>query len=213
MIDLTQSARLKMVKDQLQDRDIKDIRVLQAMSKVPRHLFIPPSMRHRAYINGALPIEENQTISQPYMVALMTQALEIKGGEKVLELGTGSGYQAAVLAEMGAKVYSIERIPKLATQARKLLEELGYHNVAVIAGDGTLGWQEYAPFDRIIVTAAAPDVLLLNQLKDGGIMAVPIGDKDRQTLKIFRKIGEKYSSVDSVGCVFVPLIGIHGWKK
>ena len=203
-----------MVEEQLAKRDIKDARVLAAMRKIPRHLFVAPAMQHRAYVNGALPIDCNQTISQPYMVAIMTEALRLRGGEKVLEIGTGSGYQAAVLAELGAKVFTIERMPQLATQARTKLEQSGYGNVAVISGDGTLGWPEFAPYDRIIITAGAPAIpeKLLNQLNEGGIMVVPVGGKDHQILKIIQRKGDTASSSDSVGCVFVPLIGIHGWK-
>ena len=204
-----------MVEDQLIKRGIKDEKVLEAMRRVPRHLFIPPAMQHRAYVNGALPIDCNQTISQPYMVALMTESLRLKGGEKVLEIGTGSGYQAAVLSELGAKVFSIERQVQLATQARRTLERSGCQNVAVIAGDGTLGWPEYAPYDRIIVTAGSPSIpeSLVGQLTDGGILVVPVGGKNHQTLKIITRKGDKATSSDSVGCIFVPLIGIHGWKK
>ncbi len=215
MKDSLELVRHKMVTEQIENRGISDHNVLSAMRKVPRHLFIPQVYRHRAYCNGALPIDENQTISQPYIVALMTQSLEIRGGEKVLEIGTGSGYQAAILSEMGAKVFTIERIPRLASQARETLEKLGYGNVAVIAGDGTLGWQEYAPFDRIIVTAAAPEIpqKLVAQLKEDGIMVIPVGSRLHQTLKIIRRKGDKALSKDSVGCVFVPLIGIQGWHK
>jgi len=203
-----------MVEEQLEQRGIMDQKVLAAMRKIPRHQFVAPAMHHRAYINGALPIDCNQTISQPYMVAIMTEALKLGGGEKVLEIGTGSGYQAAVLAELGAKVFTIERMPQLATQARAKLEQSGYGNVAVISGDGTLGWPEFAPYDRIIITAGAPTIPenLLGQLNDGGIMVVPVGGKNHQTLKIIQRKGDKASSADSVGCVFVPLIGIHGWK-
>ena len=215
MNESLENSRRKMVEQQLRQRGVSDEKVLAAMLKVPRHLFVAPALRMKAYSNSALPIDENQTISQPYMVAVMSQALKIQGGEKVLEIGSGSGYQAAVLAEMGAKVFSIERIPRLATQARKLLESLGYLNVAVIAGDGTLGWPEYAPYDRIIVTAGAPAIpdTLLAQLKDGGIMVVPVGDKYNQTLKIIRRTGNAAFTTDSIRCVFVPLIGAEGWNK
>lgn len=204
-----------MVEKQLQARGISDEKVLAAMSKIPRHLFVAPSLKMKAYSNSALPIEESQTISQPYMVAVMTQALQIKGGERVLEIGAGSGYQAAVLAEMGARVFTIERIPRLATAARKLLESLGYQNIAVIAGDGTLGWPEFAPYDRIIVTAGAPNIpeKLLAQLKDEGIMVIPVGDKFGQTLKIIQRKGNTAITRDSVKCIFVPLIGKEGWDK
>ena len=215
MNDNFTEARRKMVESQIMTRDISDQRVVKAMLKVQRHHFVSQALQHRAYINGALPIDENQTISQPYIVAKMTEALQIRGGEKVLEIGTGSGYQAAVLAEMDARVFTVERFPKLATQARRRLENAGYQNVLVIAGDGTMGWPEFAPYDRIIVTAGAPSIpdKLTAQLKNGGIMVIPVGGKDSQRLKIITRRGDTAMARDSIGCVFVPLIGLYGWKK
>ena len=215
MKDNFTESRRSMVESQILTRDITDQRVIQALLKVPRHHFVPQALQHRSYLDGALPIDENQTISQPYIVAIMTEALQIRGGEKVLEIGTGSGYQAAILAEMGARVYTIERFTKLATQARRKLESAGYQNVLVIAGDGTMGWPEFEPYDRIIVTAGAPSVpeKLTAQLKNGGIMVIPVGGKDLQKLKIITRRGDTAVARDSIGCIFVPLIGLYGWEK
>jgi protein-L-isoaspartate(D-aspartate) O-methyltransferase len=207
-------ARKRMVREQLLARGIKDKRVLDAMMKVPRHLFVEEGLWHQAYGDFPLPIGEGQTISQPYIVALMTEALQLKGGEKVLEIGTGSGYQAAVLAELTKQVFSIERIGPIASKARKILDELGYANVLIRVSDGTHGWQEEGPFDGIIVTAGAPDLpkALMQQLRVGGKFVIPVGDEHTQTLlKVVRK--EKgYKKVDLGGVRFVRLIGDHGWK-
>lgn len=203
-----------MVKTQLIPRGIKDQRVLDAMMKVPRHLFVEEALRGEAYNDHPLPIGHKQTISQPYIVALMTQALELKGDEHTLEIGTGSGYQTAILAELCEKVYTIERIRPLLEQARKRLWELGYTNVLFKAFDGTLGWEEYAPFDAIIVTAGAPKVPkpLLDQLAEGGRLVIPVGGKFSQELiKITKKNGNIIQK-NLGGCRFVDLIGIHGWK-
>ncbi len=204
-----------MVEDQLITRGITDSRVLYAMQTVPRHKFVGLSMQNRAYVDSALPLEAGQTISQPYIVALMTQSLELTGDEKVLEIGTGSGYQAAVLSMLARQVFTLDRIPELAKKARIKLEELGYNNIVVTAGDGTLGWNEFAPYDRIMITAAAPNLPLnlINQLKDDGILISPVGGKNRQELQVLRKAGENYTVEKSIGCIFVPLIGIHGWEK
>lgn len=184
------------------------------MAKVPRHLFVPPPFTNRAYDDSALPIGMMQTISQPYTVAFMTQALGVKPGDKVLEVGTGSGYQAAILAEMGAHVFTIERHMELLTRARKVLEKLGYR-VASKAGDGTLGWSEFAPYNGIIVTAAAPDVPdpLLKQLADGGRLVIPVGDWDVQNLLVVTRRGEEFDRKEVFGFKFVPLIGKMGWAK
>jgi protein-L-isoaspartate(D-aspartate) O-methyltransferase len=194
---------------------ITDERVLAAVRKVKREQFIPQSLSDKAYGNYPLPIGENQTISQPYIVALMTQALDIKPDNKVLEVGTGSGYQAAILAELAAVVYSIERIESLLTRARTTLYSQGYNNIFLIQGDGTLGLPEYAPFDRIIITAAAPRVpdILLSQLKNGGKLIVPVGSRWVQDLKLVEKAknGRIYKQ-SLCGCRFVPLIGKNGWK-
>lgn len=204
-----------MVEEQIVSRGITDSGVIGAMQTVPRHLFVGASMRNRAYNDSALPLEANQTISQPYIVALMTQSLRLTGTEKVLEIGTGSGYQAAILSTLARKVFTIERLPELARKARATLEKHGYGNVVVTSGDGTLGWAKFAPYDGIMITAAAPrlPVNLLNQLADGGRMVVPVGDKNTQTLKIIRKDGDEYSQTDSIDCIFVPLLGFNGWEK
>jgi protein-L-isoaspartate(D-aspartate) O-methyltransferase len=213
--DPYEESRLAMVLRDLQGRGISDTRVIEAMKKIPRHLFINSHLNHLAYSDKALPIDEDQTISQPYIVALMTQALRLRGREKVLEIGTGSGYQAAILAELTEKVFSIERIQKLAQSARKIIEGLGYHNVIVVTGDGTIGLTEFAPFDRIIITASAPEIplKLVKQLKDGGIMVVPVGNRNVQKLKVVERVGEEMVITDSIDCVFVPLIGREGWKN
>ncbi len=203
-----------MVETQLIPRGIKDERVLNAMRNVPRHLFVPEYIRHSAYDDMALPIGEDQTISQPYMVAIMTELLELKGDEKVLEIGTGSGYQAAVLAELAGEVYTIERIPELADRARKKLADNGYDNAHVTVSDGTKGLEDLAPFDRIIITAAAPKIPepIINQLKEGGIIVVPVGERFSQMLIKGRK--EKGILIEEyhTPCVFVPLVGEYGWK-
>jgi protein-L-isoaspartate(D-aspartate) O-methyltransferase len=203
-----------MVRTQLIPRGIKDQSVLDAMRKVPRHLFVS-GMESYAYEDMALAIGEGQTISQPYMVAVMTELLELSGNEKVLEIGTGSGYQAAVLAELAKEVYTIERIPELAEKARQRLASLGYANVYVRTGDGTLGWPEKAPFDRIIVTAGSPGLPepLVDQLVDGGIMVVPAGTHYSQQLIRARKTGGSIEEEYHTPCVFVPLIGTYGWKE
>lgn len=207
--------RLAMVEDQLRRRGISSPRVLEAMAKVLRHLFVPGSYQAAAYEDRPLPIGEGQTISQPYMVAVMTQSLDLGGGERVLEIGTGSGYQAAILAELSQKVYTVERIAALLERAKKALQEMGYQNISFRMGDGTKGWPEEAPFDGIIVTAGAPEMpdTLKSQLADGGRLVIPTGPRFSQTLyKVTRK-GEKFIEEDITGCVFVPLVGDFGWKE
>ena len=210
-----ESLRNEMVDTQLVPRGITDDAVLEAMREVPRHLFVAPGMEARAYGDHALPIGEGQTISQPFMVALMTQALELTGCEKVLEIGTGSGYQAAVLSKLAGQVFSIERVESLAARARGVLEDLGASNVAIRVGDGTIGWKEFEPYDRIIVTAGAPEVppSLEEQLGDAGIMAVPVGTPGLQELRIIVKNEGRVSTRNAGGCVFVPLVGREGWSK
>src|SRR5216117_3280326 len=183
--------RTRMVDEQLAARGIADDRVLAAMRTVPRHLFVEEALRARAYGDHTLPIGEEQTISQPYIVALMTELLELSGREKALEIGTGSGYQTAVLAELARRVCSIERLPRLGERARALLEQLGYTNVWIRVGSGTLGWPDEAPFDRILVTAGGPAVPppLFQQLAEGGRMVVPIGDPANQVLTLVEKVG------------------------
>lgn len=207
-------ARLMMVDEQLVTRGIKDPRVLSAMGRVPRHLFVEEALSGRAYGDNALPIGENQTISQPYMVALMTEALALKGVERILEIGTGSGYQAAVLAELAEYVHSVERIRTLADRARSRLRSLHYRNIEIKTFDGTEGWKEQAPFDGIIVTAGSPDIPkpLLDQLKVGGRMLLPAGDRSRQVLRKIVKTKSGIETTSLAGCVFVPLIGSHGWS-
>jgi len=208
-------ARLKMVDEQLAARGIKDPRVLSAMGRVPRHRFIEEAFRDRAYGDHSLPIGGGQTISQPYMVALMTESLALKGSERVLEIGTGSGYQTGVLAELAARVYSVERIAVLADRARRLLASLGYRNILIKVFDGTFGWKEEAPFDAILVTAGSPDIPapLLEQLKEGGRLLIPVGDRATQVLKKVTKTAAGIEVSSLTGCVFVPLIGGHGWRE
>lgn len=208
--------RRRMVDEQIIPRGVKDERVLAAMRRVPRHEFMPEAIRSSAYGDHALPIGESQTISQPYMVALMTELLGLKGTERVLEIGTGSGYQAAVLAELCEKVYTVERIKTLADRARANLDRLGYKTVAIKVYDGTYGWKEMAPFDAIMVTAGSPEIPqpLAEQLKEGGRMVVPIGERLSQVLvKAVKTLQGRLEVTKSVPCVFVPLIGNHGWKE
>ena len=209
-----QNLRRQMVEQQLVRRGIGDRRTLDAFLKVPRHRFVEPALEGRAYDDNPLPIGQGQTISQPYMVALMTQALELDGSQRVLEIGTGSGYQAAILAELASQVFTVERIEKLARQARQVLDELRYHNVAVKIGDGTIGWPEHAPFDRIIVTAGAPSVpkTYWDQLAEGGRIAIPVGDTYVQSLQVIEKKDGREVRSDHGGCVFVPLLGKYGWN-
>ncbi len=204
-----------MVRNQLIARGIKDKNVLRVMGKIQRHLFIEEALVGEAYSDHPLPIGHKQTISQPYIVALMTEALELTGQERVLEIGTGSGYQTAILAELAEKVYTIERIRPLMEKARRLLAELGYTNVIMKAFDGTLGWREYEPFDAIMVTAGAPELPkpLLAQLADGGRMIVPIGDRFSQNLVRVRREKDGFKEEDFGGCRFVDLIGVYGWKE
>ncbi len=206
--------RLNMVDTQLQARGIRNEAVLEAMTRVPRHRFVPEKYRDRAYADTPLGIGCDQTISQPYMVALMTEALSLTPESRVLEIGTGSGYQAAVLAELAAEVYTVERHAELSEQAAETLSLLGYKNVQTTVGDGTLGWPEHAPYDGIIVTAGAPDVpeSLKNQLADGGRLVVPVGTRPLQRCVCVRRRGNKFKSKDLVSCVFVPLLGAEGWS-
>ena len=203
-----------MVQTQLIPRGIHDKRVLNAMRKVPRHLFVDEPMQFKAYDDMALSIGENQTISQPYMVAIMTELLELKGDEKVLEIGTGSGYQAAILAELAKEVFSVERISSLARRAEERLHAIGYNNIHIRVDDGTLGWPEESPFDRIIITAGAPKIPdpMTGQLSENGILLAPVGDRCSQQLVKMQKIKGTITKEFHTLCVFVPLIGKHGWK-
>ena len=217
-MDRFRKQRARMVEAQIKARGITDARVLKAMETVPRHLFIDEGLINQAYNDSPLPIGGNQTISQPYIVALMTQALELKGKERVLEIGTGSGYQTAILAELADKVFSIERIAALASQSRKILDQFNYYNVAIMVGDGSYGWREEAPFDAIITTAAAPDVprYLVEQLAVGGRLVIPTGGRDVQTLCKLTRLSEDLNDIkkeDLGGCRFVSLIGESGWKE
>jgi protein-L-isoaspartate(D-aspartate) O-methyltransferase len=214
MIDF-EKERSRMVDEQIAFRGVTDPRVLNVMGKVPRHEFMPEALRTQAYGDHAMPIGEGQTISQPYIVALMTELLELKGDERVLEIGTGSGYQAAVLAELCQKVFTIERVKTLADKARATLDRLGYKNVVMKVYDGTYGWKEMSPFDAIIVTAAAPDVpdTLVDQLKDGGRLVIPVGERYSQVLMKVIKSPSGMVTKTSIPCVFVPLIGAKGWKE
>lgn len=204
-----------MVEEQIIAKGIKDPRVIKAMKKVPRHLFVEEALQAQAYSDHPLPIGEKQTISQPYMVALMTETLELKGREKVLEVGAGSGYQAAILAELAAKVFSIERVRVLGLRARKLLYDLGYFNVEIKISDGTHGWAEEKPFDAIIVTAGSPVISqpLLDQLAIGGRLIIPVGDAFAQDLIRVTKTEEGFRKEDLGGCRFVKLIGKYGWQE
>lgn len=197
----------------LKDRGITDARLLRAMSTIDRHLFVPEPFTSRAYEDSALPIGKGQTISQPYTVALMTQALGLKTGDRVLEIGTGSGYQAVVLASMGAKVFTIERHLELLASARRIFDVLGFR-IASKGGDGSVGWSEFAPFNGIIVTAGAPLVPqpLLHQLADGGKLVIPVGDLETQTVQVFTRTGDQFDQREIHGFKFVPLIGKMGWR-
>lgn len=204
-----------MVDEQLIERDIRDERVLEAMRAVPRHRFVPPEYRYMAYNDGPLPIGSGQTISQPYIVALMTQLLHLKGDENVLEIGTGSGYQAAVLGYVAKQVHTIERHSELAEGAAGVLQGLGLSNVCVHIGDGSLGLREYAPFQAILVTAAAPDVpkALLDQLDEGGRLVVPVGGRMNQFLERWERHGASFEQELLVPVAFVPLRGRYGWNE
>lgn len=208
-----QAACQVMVRDQLKRREITDSRVLWAMGATPRHLFVPPEWRAEAYSDRALPIGAGQTISQPYLVALMLQQLALQGTERVLEIGTGSGYQTALLCQLAAQVYSLEYVPELATQAGEVLSQLGYQDVRIIVGDGGLGLQDWAPYDGILVAAAAPKAPppLLAQLANGGRLVVPIGTSTQQQLRCITKHAEGYDEQRSVRCRFVLLRGQEGW--
>ncbi len=208
-------ARRRMVEDQLIARGITDPRVIDAMRKVPRHKFVEQALENQAYQDAPLPIGARQTISQPYMVALMSEALQLTGSETVLEVGTGSGYQAAVLSLLADRVFSLERIPELARRARKVLDACGYTKVNIRVADGTRGWHDQAPFDAIMVTAGAPDVPqdYLDQLAIGGRLVIPVGDRISQILmRLTRTSAQEFKKEKLLGCRFVPLVGDHGWQ-
>lgn len=206
----------KMIRQQLIERGIHDKSVLEAIRKVPREQFFPEDMREHAHADKAAPIGHGQTISQPYMVALMSQKLAVKKEHRVLEIGTGSGYQTALLANLAGEVYTVERVKPLLDDAFERLMSLGYRNVHLHYGDGTMGWAQHAPYDRIIVTAGAPELprqFLLSQLKDEGIAVLPVGPEDEQMLVEVQRSGRRLETKDICACRFVKLIGEEGWKQ
>jgi len=216
MMNQYQSKRQLMVDTQIAARGVKDRRVINAILKIPRHLFVDEALWPEAYEDHPLPIGEKQTISQPYIVAVMSELLHLTGKEKILEIGTGSGYQCAILAELADQVYTIERIPSIAKRARKIFDQLKYSNVIIHIGDGTLGWKEHSPYDGIIVTAAAPNppAALLEQLGIGGRLIIPIGDEFTQDLVVFtREDKNNYTEENYGACRFVKLIGEQGWRE
>ena len=215
MIDSYEMARARMVNDQLRGRDIVDPRTLAAMQEVPRHLFVDDAMQARAYGDFPLPIGSGQTISQPYIVALMTQALGLQGGEKVLEIGTGSGYQAAILSRLAAQVFTVERFNALLAGARRVFDKLRYFNIRAKLDDGTLGWAEFAPYDAIIVTAGGPEIPepLLAQLADPGCLVMPVGDQNEQVLQLLQQRDGQRTVTPLVGVRFVDLVGEYGWGR
>jgi protein-L-isoaspartate(D-aspartate) O-methyltransferase len=217
MMNAYDSKRQYMVETQIVARGIKDKKVIDAMRKIPRHLFLDEALWPQAYEDHAMPIGEKQTISQPYIVALMTEALQVTDKKKILEIGTGSGYQTAILAEIADQVFSIERIPSIAKRARKMFDKLHYRNVVVTIGDGTSGWKEHSPYDGIIVTAASPKIPkpLLEQLALGGRLVIPIGEESVQDLMVYTKDDEKnnYTEENYGGCRFVKLVGEYGWRE
>ena len=199
----------------LQERGVRDLAVLHAFDQTPRHLFVPTGMRHRAYEDSALPIGNGQTISQPSTHAKYLELLALTGQERVLEIGTGSGYQTVLLSHLASQVFSIERVGTLVTQARDAIRAAGASNVSLLSGDGTLGWREYAPYDAILVTAGSPNVPtpLAEQLADGGRLLIPIGEREEQILTLFTKRGEELERRDIGAARFVPLIGKYGWPS
>ncbi|HMB15877.1 MAG TPA: protein-L-isoaspartate(D-aspartate) O-methyltransferase [Pelovirga sp.] len=209
-------ARRRMVQQQIVSRGIEDPRLIEAMNRLPRHFFVDEGLGGHAYADGPLPIGHKQTISQPYMVAAMSAALDLQGQERVLEIGTGSGYQTAILAMLAKRVYSVERIANLAARARKVLDQLHISNVNIKTADGTLGWKDQAPFDGILVAAGAPDVPLeyLAQLAVGGKLVLPVGGYNEQNLlRITRLDNDQFKREELMGCRFVPLIGAAGWSE
>jgi len=216
-MDKYRKQRARMVERQIRARGVTDERVLKAMEEIPRHLFVDEALLDQAYSDTPLPIGEGQTISQPYIVALMTEALNLTGREKVLEIGTGSGYQTAILSRLADRVISVERIASLSLRARKILDQLKCYNVLTVVGDGTLGWKDEAPYDAIIVTAGAPEIpqTYLDQLAPGGRLVIPVGGLHNQKLvRVVRNVDspEELEYEDLGGCRFVSLIGEHGWK-
>jgi protein-L-isoaspartate(D-aspartate) O-methyltransferase len=199
----------------IRERGINDLEVLRVFDLVPRHLFVPEAVQHRAYDDKPVPIGFGQTASQPSLQALYMQVLKLKPSDRVLEIGTGSGYQTALLTHLAGHVYSVERLRELSARARTVLDALRLTNVALLVGDGTVGWSRYAPYDAILVSAASPGVpqALLDQLAPGGRLLIPVGDRDEQTLKLFEKTPDGIRSSDITGCTFVPLLGRFGWAE
>ena len=199
----------------IRDRGIDDLEVLRVFDLVPRHRFVPDAVQHRAYEDAPVPIGFGQTASQPSLQALYLQLLKIQPAQKVLEIGTGSGYQTALLAHVAAHVYSVERIRELSARARTVLDELHFSNIALLVGDGTIGWSRYAPYDAILVAAASPGApqTLIDQLSEGGRMLIPIGDRNEQTLTMFEKKGGAMERTEITACTFVPLLGRFGWES
>ncbi len=199
----------------LQSQGIRDLSVLHAIDGVARHLFVPTGVRHRAYEDSALPIGNGQTISQPSIHARYLELLRLKGTEKVLEVGTGSGYQTALLSRLASQVFTIERIAPLLDKAREVLSQLGANNISFMLGDGTLGWRQFAPFDAILVGAAAPEVpaAYTEQLAEGGRLLIPLGQRDEQILNLFTRVGDELEREDIAPVRFVPLVGKHGWEE
>ncbi len=207
--------RRKMIEEQLLERGIKDLALMEVMSRVPRHLFVDSSLQQRAYGDCPLPIGENQTISQPYIVASMTEALHLKGKERVLEIGTGSGYQTAILAEMASQVFTIERIRPIVQKTKVLLNSLRYENIVFKVFDGTYGWRDQSPFDAILISAATPSIptVLIEQLADKGRLVAPVGGRESQKLTVLSKVGNRLVSREKESCKFVPLIGKFAWPE
>jgi protein-L-isoaspartate(D-aspartate) O-methyltransferase len=213
--DSRREERMRMVRDQIEARGVENRNVLDAMREIPRHRFIPEEFQGAAYQDRPLPIGNGQTISQPYIVGLMTSLLELQPKESVLEIGAGSGYQAAILSKLARSVVTIERLPEIASKAKNLLQSLGIFNVKVVVGDGTLGYAPDAPYDGIIITAASPDIPapLIDQLADSGRLVAPVGSRDLQQLVRIRKDGSRISRENFGGVVFVPLLGRYGWQE
>ena len=207
--------RQKMVGEQIAERGIKDLRILEAMNRIPRHLFVHETFQHKAYGDFPLPIGENQTISQPYIVAAMTEVLNLKKTDRVLEIGTGSGYQTALLAELAGQVFTIERIRSLGLKAQSLLERLNYMNIVFKVFDGTYGWPDQAPFDAILITASTQEIpkMLVDQLGEMGRLVVPVGGLDKQSLTVLTKKNGRITSQEIGYCKFVPLVGRYGWPE
>lgn len=215
-IDLQEyrGARRRLV-ETLQAQGLRDLSVLHAIDEIPRHLFVPTGVRHRAYEDSALPIGSGQTISQPSIHARYLELLSLTGKERVLEIGTGSGYQTALLSRLAAQVFSIERIAGLLDKAREVIQQMGANNISFMLGDGTLGWPQFAPFDAILVGAAAPEIPMayVAQLAEGGRILIPLGDRDEQVLHLFTRHGDELARQDIAPVRFVPLVGKHSWKS